>query len=249
MHQYLFYIGDFPIRMYGLVLCMSIFLLDIGIYGGFAGLIGARLWDVFFFDWDYYQHHLLEIPFVWQGGMAVQGGIIAGVLTGIWYCKRHNIDWVAFADIVTPSILIGQAVGRMANLLNGDAFGTPTGGNFGILYPVGTLAHKTYGSQPLEVWEGQLDVVIFAFLLIFRACGHARGQVMCLYVMLYSAVRFGLEMLRGDYVEPFLFGLKSAQATAQATSLIFFLIALAAFIYCGVKDKKKTAASKTASKK
>lgn len=143
MHQYLFYIGDFPIRMYGLVLCMSIFLatgvayflakqdgrwhqhvLDIGIYGGFAGLIGARLWDVFFFDWDYYQHHLLEIPFVWQGGMAVQGGIIAGVLTGIWYCKRHNIDWVAFADIVTPSILIGQAVGRMANLLNGDAFGT-----------------------------------------------------------------------------------------------------------------------------
>ena len=69
MHQYLFYIGDFPIRMYGLVLCMSIFLatgvayflakqdgrwhqhvLDIGIYGGFAGLIGARLWDVFFFD-------------------------------------------------------------------------------------------------------------------------------------------------------------------------------------------------------
>ena len=209
MHQYLFYIGDFPIRMYGLVLCMSIFLatgvayflakqdgrwhqhvLDIGIYGGFAGLIGARLWDVFFFDWDYYQHHLLEIPFVWQGGMAVQGGIIAGVLTGIWYCKRHNIDWVAFADIVTPSILIGQAVGRMANLLNGDAFGTPTGGNFGI-------------------------------------------------------VRFGLEMLRGDYVEPFLFGLKSA----QATSFIFFLIALAAFIYCGVKDKKKTAASKTASKK
>lgn len=266
MHQYLFYIGDFPIRMYGLVLCMSIFLatgvayflakqdgrwhqhvLDIGIYGGFAGLIGARLWDVFFFDWDYYQHHLLEIPFVWQGGMAVQGGIIAGVLTGIWYCKRHNIDWVAFADIVTPSILIGQAVGRMANLLNGDAFGTPTGGNFGILYPVGTLAHKTYGSQPLwpaEVWEGQLDVVIFALLLIFRTCGHARGQVMCLYVMLYSAVRFGLEMLRGDYVEPFLFGLKSA----QATSLIFFLIALAAFIYCGMKDKKQTAASKTASK-
>ena len=58
---------------------------------------------------------------------------------------------------------------------------------------------------------------------------------MCLYVMLYSAVRFGLEMLRGDYVEPFLFGLKSA----QATSLIFFLIALAAFIYCGMRIKSK----------
>ena len=102
MHQYLFYIGDFPIRMYGLVLCMAIFLatgtayflakqdgrwhehvLDIGIYGGFAGLIGGRLWDVFFFDWDYYSEHLLEIPFVWQGGMAEQGGMLAGISAGI----------------------------------------------------------------------------------------------------------------------------------------------------------------------
>ena len=112
MHQYLFFIGDFPIRMYGLMLCTAIFLatgtayflakqdgrwhehiLDIGIYGGFAGLIGGRLWDVFFFDWDYYSHHLLEIPFVWQGGMAVQGGMLAGIAAGIVYCKMHDIDW------------------------------------------------------------------------------------------------------------------------------------------------------------
>ena len=95
MHQYLFYIGDFPIRMYGLVLCMSIFLatgvayflakqdgrwhqhvLDIGIYGGFAGLIGARLWDVFFFRLGLLPAPPAGIPFVWQGGMAVQGGLL-----------------------------------------------------------------------------------------------------------------------------------------------------------------------------
>lgn len=168
--------------MYGLMLCTAIFLatgtayflakqdgrwhehiLDIGIYGGFAGLIGGRLWDVFFFDWDYYSHHLLEIPFVWQGGMAVQGGMLAGIAAGIVYCKLHDIDWVALADIISPSLLIGQSIGRMANLLNGDAFGTPTGGSFGILYPEGTLAYKTYGPVPLwpaEVWEGQLDIVI-----------------------------------------------------------------------------------------
>ncbi|MEG1346311.1 MAG: prolipoprotein diacylglyceryl transferase, partial [Acidaminococcaceae bacterium] len=90
--------------------------------------------DVFFFDWAYYQDHLLEIPFVWQGGMAIQGGIIAGVLAGICYCKIHKIDAISLLDIVTPSLLIGQSIGRMANLLNGDAFGTPTGGNFGLLY-------------------------------------------------------------------------------------------------------------------
>lgn len=267
MHQYLFYIGDFPIRMYGLVLCSAIFLatgvayflakqdgrwhqhvLDIGIYGGFAGLIGARLWDVFFFDWDYYSHHLLEIPFVWQGGMAIQGGVIFGVIAGIIYCKRNGIDWLAFADIVCPSILIGQAIGRMANLLNGDAFGTPTGGNFGLLYPEGTLAYKTYGAVPLwpaEVWEGQLDVVIFAILLLFRTTQHAKGQALCVYAMLYSVVRFGLEMLRGDYTDPFLFGLKSA----QTTSLGFFLIALAAFFYCGWRERQKTSTAPKQKKK
>ena len=117
MHQYLFHIGDFPIRMYGLMLTLAIFLatgtayflarqdgrwhehvLDIGIYGGFAGLIGGRLWDVFFFDWSYYQDHLLEIPFVWQGGMAVQGGMLGGLVTGIIYCKLHKIDWLALAE-------------------------------------------------------------------------------------------------------------------------------------------------------
>lgn len=251
MHQYLFYIGDFPVRMYGLCLCLAIFLatgvgyflakqdgrwhnhcIDLGIYGGFAGLIGGRLWDVFFFDWEYYSEHLLEIPFVWQGGMAVQGGMLAGFAAGFYYCKRHGIDWLAMADICCPAMLMGQAIGRMANLLNGDAFGTPTGGAFGLLYPAGTLAYKTYGAVPLwpaEVWEGQLDVVIFAVLLLFRTTNHAKGQAVCLYMMLYSVLRFFLEILRGDYAEPWVFGLKSA----QATSLGFFLFGLACFFYCG----------------
>ena len=82
------------------------------------------------------------------------GSVIAGVLAGIWYCKRHQIDWLALADIVCPAILIGQAIGRMANLLNGDAFGTPTGGNFGLLYPEGTLAFKTYGAVPFSGQRG-----------------------------------------------------------------------------------------------
>ncbi|MEG2764861.1 MAG: prolipoprotein diacylglyceryl transferase [Acidaminococcaceae bacterium] len=250
MHQYLFFIGNFPVRMYGLVLCLSIFLatgvayflakqdgrgwhkhiVDIGIYGGFAGIIGGRLWDVFFFDWAYYQDHLLEIPFVWQGGMAIQGGIIAGVLAGICYCKIHKIDAISLLDIVTPSLLIGQSIGRMANLLNGDAFGTPTGGNFGLLYPEGTLAYRTYGNTPLwpaEVWEGQLDIVLFALLLLFSTTRYARGQVFLLYVLLYSGVRFGLEMLRGDYTTPLVWGLKSA----QATSLAFMVVTAVLFLW------------------
>ena len=264
MHQYLFFVGDFPIRAYGLILSLSIILatgvayflakqdgrwhnhiVDIGIYSGIAGIVGARLWDVFFFDWAYYSHHLSEIFYVWQGGMAIQGGIVFGVGAGIIYARSHKIDILALADIVAPAIILGQAIGRCANLLNGDAFGAPTGGNFGIIYPETTLAYHTYGAQPLwpaEVWEGQIDFVIFALLLIFRAFPHAKGQAFSLYIMLYSLARFGLEFLRGDYATPVFLSFTSA----QTTSLVAFILALIFFIYCQItySRQKKTVKSK-----
>ena len=264
MHQYLFFVGDFPIRAYGLILSLSIILatgvayflakqdgrwhnhiVDIGIYSGIAGIVGARLWDVFFFDWAYYSHHLSEIFYVWQGGMAIQGGIVFGVGAGIIYARRHKIDILALADIVAPAIILGQAIGRCANLLNGDAFGAPTGGNFGIIYPETTLAYHTYGAQPLwpaEVWEGQIDFVIFALLLIFRAFPHAKGQAFSLYIMLYSLARFGLVFLRGDYATPVFLSFTSA----QTTSLVAFILALIFFIYCQItySRQKKTVKSK-----
>lgn len=253
MHQYLFYIGDFPIRAYGLLLSLGIFcaaavayylfkrdgrdwhvhMFDFAITTGIAGIVGARLWDVFFFDWEYYQHHILEIPFVWQGGMAIQGGVVLGTLAGIWYVRRHNIDTWAFADVFAPALILGQSVGRMANLMNGDAFGHPTGGNFGILYPETTLAFKTYGAQPLwpaEIWEGQIDIFIFVALLLFNTIPHKKGQTFVLYAILYSTARFFLEFLRGDYVN-LTMGLKSA----QMTSLTVIIIGIIVFIYLQVK--------------
>lgn len=257
MHQYLFFIGDFPIRAYGLVLSLSIILatgvayflakqdgrwhehiVDMGIYCGLAGILGGRLWDVFFFDWDYYHNHLTEIFNVWQGGMAIQGGIIFGVIAGIIYTKRNNIDTWELADIIAPAIILGQSIGRCANLLNGDAFGAPTGSSFGIIYPATTLAYHTYGNQPLwpaEVWEGQLDIVIFAVLLMFRTTAYKKGQVFTLYVMLYSMARFFLEYLRGDYTE-LVFGIFKS---AQMTSVIAFVISAAVFLWLSFSASNK----------
>lgn len=263
MHQYLFFIGDFPIRAYGTMLALAIicggsvayFLLkkdgrgwhehivDFSITVAIAGLIGARLWDVFFFDWQYYGNHLLEIPFVWQGGMAIQGGVVLGTLAGYWYLRKHNIDFWAFADIFAPALILAQSVGRMANLFNGDAFGHPTGGNFGILYPESTLAYHTYGNQPLwpaEIWEGQIDILIFVALILFSSFKHAKGQVFVLYAILYSAARFCLEFLRGDYVT-LTMGLKSA----QMTSLIVMIVGICLFIYFGYLDKKQQSLTKS----
>lgn len=122
----------------------------------------------------------------------------------------------------------------MANVMNGDAFGHPTESGFGILYPATTLAHRTYGNQPLwpaEIWEGQLDILIFVALIAFSLSKHAKGQVFALYIMLYSAARFFLEYLRGDY-EILAFGLKSA----QLTSVIAFIFSAGAFIYFRMID-------------
>ena len=257
MHQYIAFIGDFPIRSYGVVLALSIFLatgvgyffakvdgrgyekhlVDIGMLGGFFGLLGARLWHVFFFDWQYYQHHLDELLNVWQGGMAVQGGVLLGVIAGMIYARLNRLDVIHLADLLAPAIVLGQALGRCANLLNGDAFGAPTGGDFGLLYPSTTLAYRTYGAQPLwpaEVWECQLDIVIFALLLIFRSTNYVKGQCLALYVMLYSAARFVLEFFRGDYTH-LAFGLLKS---AQLTSVVAFSIAAIAFVLIAMRARK-----------
>ena len=257
MHQYIFFIGDFPIRSYGLVLSLSIilatgvgyffakvdgrgyekYLVDIGIIGGSFGLLGARLWDVFFFDWHYYQYHLTEIFNVWQGGMAIQGGVFLGVSSVMIYARYKKMDLLYLADILAPALVLGQALGRCANLLNGDAFGAPTGSNFGLLYPSSTLAHRTYGDQPLwpaEVWECQLDIVIFALLLIFRCRNYVKGQCFMLYIMLYSSARFILEYFRGDY-NHLVFGLFKS---AQMTSIIAFTLSLTFFIYLSFKKRR-----------
>ena len=170
--------------------------------------------------------------------MAVQGGIILGVISGGIYAKIKNLDVIHLADLLAPAIILGQALGRCANLLNGDAFGMPTGGNFGIIYPETTLAYRTYGNQPLfpaEVWECQLDIVIFAILLIFRSTNYVKGQCFSLYVMLYAISRFFLENLRGDYTNLFFGILKSAQVTSVVAFTIFLII----FIFLRIRNERK----------
>ena len=127
----------------------------------------------------------------------------------------------------------------MANFMNGDAFGHPTGGNYGIVYPDTTLAYRTYGSRPLwpaEIWEGQLDILIFVALLLYSVFPHKKGQVFCVYVMLYALERFFLEFLRGDY-SVLAAGLKSAQITSITAFVISFAIFL--WLHCkGTEDTK-----------
>ncbi|CAM3803481.1 prolipoprotein diacylglyceryl transferase [Alicyclobacillus pomorum] len=258
MHQYWFWIGNFPVRAYSTIFALA-FLLGLGATLYFAkadgkrdlvahlwnlapmlllgGIVGARFWQVFFFDWPYYAQHPGEIIAVWHGGLSIQGGVAGAFIVGAWYIYKHRLDFWSLADVVAPGLLLGQSIGRDANLMNGDAFGDPTHRGFGILYPPETLAYQTYGDQPLwpaEVWEGQADVVLFAILLILKQRRWPKGFLFMYYVIAYNAVRFLLEMLRGDSPR-YLFHWDAA----QWTSAPLVVLGIGVLIFLFVRDGRK----------
>lgn len=247
----LFTVGDFAIRSYGLVVAMAI-LLALGVahfltrgtqyqkhlanlivYVVLGAIICARIWHVFFFQWGYYKNHLLEIPAIWNGGIAIQGAQVGGFIAAAIYMRVHRLAFWPFADLVAPAIILGQAIGRIACFLNGDAYGSPTGSGFGIVYPEGTMAYDAYGSQPLwpaEVWEGQWDLIVFAILIALRNKKWPTGFMFLSYSVLYAIGRFMLEFLRGDSPR---YALQWTAGQWTSVSVIMVSIGLMIFLYYG----------------
>ena len=257
MRVILFYIGDFPVRSYGLVVALAV-LLALGVamylakdtkyqkhipslitYAIVGAILGARIWHVFFFQWSYYSEHLSEIPAIWNGGIAIQGALVGGFIAAAIYTRLQHISFWEMADILAPAIILGQAAGRVACFLNGDAYGSPTGSSFGIVYPEGTIAYEEYGSQPLwpaEVWEGQWDLVVFAMLLMFKNKEWPKGFLFLTYNILYALGRFMLEYLRGDSPRYAL-----DWTAGQWTSVSVFLVSSALMVYFATRHKKNLA--------
>lgn len=266
MHPYLFYVGGFPIRAYGVMIALGIMaglgtayyrakkagkyqeeVLDFALYAVLGALVGARVWEVVF-TWDYYGKNLTEIIAVWHGGMSIQGSILGGVLIGIWYTRKHKINFWQFADILAPGIILGMAIGRVGCLLNGDAYGIPAAqapgifSSFGVVYQPGTPAYEAFQSTPLvpaESFEAILDMVIFFVLLSIRKQPF-NGFIFVLYAILYSINRFSLEFLRADSLRT-VFNLK----TAQLSSVIVIIISISLAFYLARREKMKTTRQKT----
>ncbi|KYP79923.1 prolipoprotein diacylglyceryl transferase [Ferroacidibacillus organovorans] len=264
MHQYWFWIGNFPVRAYSTIFAAA-FLFGLGAAVYFAkadkkpeyvphlwnlapwlligGLVGSRFWQVFFFDWQYYSKHLGQIIAIWHGGLSIQGGVAGALVVGIWYIRRHKLSFWTMADIVAPALLLAQSIGRDANLMNGDAFGSPTHLGYGLLYPKSTLAYQTYGNQPLwpaEVWEGQADIILFALMLVLKQRRWPKGFLFMFYLVGYNFVRFLLEMLRGDSPR-FLFHWDAAQWTSMPVVIAGVVITILLFVF----DRKKPITSDT----
>lgn len=167
-----------------------------------GGLIGARLYYVAF-NWDYYSQLPLKIIAVWEGGLAIHGGLLGGLLLGGCYAWWRWLPLILYLDIVAPSLALGQGIGRWGNFFNEEAFGTPT-----------TLPWKLYISprqRPLEyvqaehfhptfLYESVWDFLVFGLLVLVlrHRLERARGSLFLAYVGLYSVGRLLVEGLRTD---------------------------------------------------
>lgn len=186
-----------------------------------GGIIGARIYYVLF-SLDYYLRHPAEIPAVWHGGLAIHGGIIGGVLVGYLLTWKHHISFWRMADVIAPSLILGQAFGRFGNFMNGDAHGIPTTMPWGLVFPETSIAGREFPGQPLHptmLYEMIINFSIFLFLWKIRTRSYKDGFIFCLYLMSYSLGRFFVSFFRADdlYLGP----LKMPHLVSIATILVF----------------------------
>lgn len=185
-------------------------MLDILIYGALAGVVGARLYYVFT-TWDYYSQHPGEIVAIWHGGLAIYGGLIAGVLAALVVCLVEKINIPNLLDLCGMSFLIGQGIGRWGNFANQEAFGINTDLPWGMYsekteaYLRTVVANGVEGIDPTKpvhptfLYESLWCLLGFAVL--YFICQKARkfsGQIFLCYGVWYGVERAVVEGLRTD---------------------------------------------------
>ena len=218
----------------------DIFTLTIATFMG--GIIGARLYYVFF-NWNYYFVNppvWYEFIAVWHGGLAIHGGLIGGPLALLLYCKRKKLSFIRMADIISPGLILGQAIGRIGNLMNGDAHGYPTDMPWGIVFKYGPASHEFPGKalHPVMLYESFLNLIAFTLLFMTRRKGFKPGFITACYIIAYSIIRYFVSFFRAD--DLYFFGVRAPHLIS-----IFGLVLGLGLIYFGTLYKKVPLAKTT----
>ncbi|MDT2760586.1 MULTISPECIES: prolipoprotein diacylglyceryl transferase [Lactobacillales] len=244
-------IGPIKIYWYGIIIALAMLIgislatkeaqklgleedtmVDMALWAIPIGFIGARLYYVLF-KWDYYIQNPSEIIAIWNGGIAIYGGLIAGGLAVYWFARRKKMTLTLLLDILAPSVLLAQSIGRWGNFINQEAHGGPVTRQFleNLYLPEfiinqmninGTYYHPTF------LYESLWSLVGFALLLLLRNKNQflRQGEVALSYVIWYSAGRFFIEGMRTDslWIGDFL-------RVSQGLSLVLFVAALGVLTY------------------
>ncbi len=226
-----------------------------------SSIIGARSYYVIF-EWRQYSgnnfltsfdlfNNVIQIPSflaIWQGGIAIHGGLIGGFLCILFFCKSKNIHLKTFIDILIPSIILGQSIGRWGNFFNNEAFGIPTDLPWKLFIPIQNRPIEFINYQffhPTFIYESLWNFLIFILLItIFYQQNNKNsvrpGFISCLYLIGYSFGRFWIEGLRIDPlciggIPPFCDG---GLRMAQFISIFLFSSGLIGIFFLRLKSYK-----------
>lgn len=188
-----------------------------------SAIIGARLYYVIF-SLDSYNGDILAMINIREGGLAIHGGVIAGILSGYIFCRIRKLNFLELADMVAPGLILAQSIGRWGNYINGEAHGGPTDLPFGITVN-GIKVHPTF------LYESILNFIIFIILYRIYNKKKFNGQIIILYGILYSFIRFFIEGMRTDSL------MLGNVRVAQLISI--FIIAICLIFYYLQSNKNK----------
>ncbi|MDD5291442.1 MAG: prolipoprotein diacylglyceryl transferase [Patescibacteria group bacterium] len=220
-------------------------IIDLAFWLVIGGIIGARLYHVFL-EFPYYLKYPLNIFKVWQGGLAIHGAIIAGLLIIWFFAKKRNLDFWLLTAIIAPGLALAQAIGRWGNYFNGELFGKPTNLGWGIPIDIMRRPLEYISSEffhPTFLYESIGNFLIFLILISLHIWIIGKKQfknysyflIFSFYLIMYSILRFSLEFIRIDET-PVIWSLRFP----QIASLIIVLLTFALLIYKIRKDKLKT---------
>ena len=225
MHPIIAKIAPFTIYSYGMMVAIAflfgIFIAkleaarknikpdlvyDFSFYLIIGSIIGARAYYILFFDVSGLLKNPVTIFKIWQGGLSIHGGILAGVVTGLIFSRLKKISFWALADLVSPSIILGQAIGRIGCYLNGCCSGI--------------------NNQPTQIYELGLDFIGFLLLWNLRKKIKFQGGLFLLYLMMYAVIRIIVSRFRADNMYLW----NTSLTLADLTSVIMFITGMIFFI-------------------
>lgn len=244
-------IGPIKIYWYGIIIALAMLIgislatkeaqklgleedtmVDMALWAIPIGFIGARLYYVLF-KWDYYIQNPSEIIAIWNGGIAIYGGLIAGGLAVYWFARRKKMTLTLLLDILAPSVLLAQSIGRWGNFINQEAHGGAVSRQFleTLYLPEfiieqmninGTYYHPTF------LYESLWSLLGFILLIILRNQKGLlrRGEVALSYVIWYSFGRFFIEGMRIDSL-----WIGDIMRASQVLSLVLFISAIILLVY------------------
>ncbi len=162
-----------------------------------AVVLGGRFGYVFFYNFSYYVDNPFQALNTLAGGMSFHGGVLGVVLGGLWFCRRHGLNFLATSDIYVATIPIGLGLGRIGNFINGELYGRVTEVPWGMIFPGGGPLPR----HPSQLYEAFLEGFVFFLLLAWstrlkEARGWGHGSILALFIFFYGVLRCFVELFR-----------------------------------------------------